>query len=405
MNKNIKKYFPQASRKGEVYLDSASTTLKVQSSIDRVSKFYLEEVSNVHRGLSHLSSQSTANYENVREKVAQFLSSQSSDEIVFTRSVTDGMNFLASVLADKIQPGDEILLTQMEHHSNYFPWMELAKKRRAKVRLIPITSTGELNLSQLDALLNEKTKILSLVHQSNAIGTVNPIESILKLTSTRDIISIVDAAQSVSTISIDVRQLGCDFLLFSGHKLFAPSGVGVIYGKKSSWKQLPPYQTGGGMIAKHDLSSIWADPPHKFEAGTPPIEGVLGLGASIDFLNEHISFNDVANFEKYLLEKTESFIRSLDGFRVIGTSPSRINTLSFVSENIHSDDLCTLLGEQNIAVRSGDHCCRPLMNFFNLPSGTVRVSFSIYNTEEDVSIFIKGLTKAVQLLKKNKKNL
>lgn len=400
MNSNIKKQFPQTSHcKDIVYLDSASTTLKLQVAIDRVQNFYLKETSNIHRGIHALSSEATSNYEKSRETVAHFLSAKHVDEIIFTKGVTDGINLLASCLEGNIQEGDEIVISEMEHHSNYLPWIMLAQKKRAHVKFIPVTPSGELDIENLDDILSPKVKILSLVHESNSLGTINPVEEIIKKASEKNIITIIDAAQSVSVVSIDVQKINCDFLLFSGHKLFSPSGVGVLYGKKSQLQKLPVYQTGGGMVADSE-KQIWSDIPHQFEAGTPPIEGVLGLAASIDYLNENISFEEVSVFEKSLLGQAESLLKKMNHIQIIGTSPTRLNILSFIVNGVHCDDVCQLLSAQNIAVRSGNHCCQPLMTKLSLPSGTIRASFSIYNTESDVEAFIKGVLKAMDILNK-----
>ena len=394
LNFDILPLFPQA-RLQSTYLDSASTTLKLQPSIDRVKKFYESEVSNVHRGLN---SRVTALYEKSRETVAQFISAQSASEIIFTKGTTDGINFLAHTLAPFLKEGDEIVISEMEHHSNYLPWKNLAQKLHLKIHYIPVTPEGELDHKSFEKLWNPRIRLLSLIHQSNSIGTINPVEKFISKAKENKAITIIDAAQSVSGMDIDVKKLNCDFLVFSGHKLFSPSGVGVLYGKKEWLDKLDPYQYGGGMVLD-TMSSQWAEAPHKFEAGTPNIEGALALGTTIEFLKQNLSFQDISIYEEFLLKQAQEKLQKIPNCRIVGTSPSRINILSFVLEGMHTDDVGYILGEQKVFVRTGHHCCQPLMDALDLKSGTIRASFSIYNTEEDVVNLEKGILKAIQILK------
>ena len=395
--KNILPLFPQANLQN-IYLDSASTTLKLQPSMDRVKKFYESEVSNVHRGLN---STVTALYEKSRETVAQFISARSAEEIIFTKGTTDGINFLAHTLSPFLKEGDEIVISEMEHHSNYLPWKNLAEKLHLKLHCIPVTPEGELDEKAFEELWNPRVKILSLIHQSNSIGTINPIKKFIDKAQENKAITIIDAAQSVSGMDINVTKLNCDFLVFSGHKLFSPSGVGVLYGKKEWLDQLEPYQYGGGMVL-NTMDNQWAEPPHKFEAGTPNIEGVLALSTTIEFLKQNLSFQDIALYEEFLLKQAQERLEKIPNCRIVGTSPSRINILSFILEGIHTDDIGYILGEQNIFVRTGHHCCQPLMDALKLKAGTIRASFSIYSTEEDVIALEKGILKAIDILKGNK---
>ena len=395
--KNILPLFPQANLQN-TYLDSASTTLKLQPSMDRVKKFYESEVSNVHRGLN---STVTALYEKSRETVAQFISARSAEEIIFTKGTTDGINFLAHTLSPFLKEGDEIVISEMEHHSNYLPWKNLAEKLHLKLHCIPVTPEGELNEKAFEELWSPRVKILSLIHQSNSIGTINPIKKFIDKAQENKAITIIDAAQSVSGMDINVTKLNCDFLVFSGHKLFSPSGVGVLYGKKEWLDQLEPYQYGGGMVL-NTMDNQWAEPPHKFEAGTPNIEGVLALSTTIEFLKQNLSFQDIALYEEFLLKQAQERLEKIPNCRIVGTSPSRINILSFILEGIHTDDIGYILGEQNIFVRTGHHCCQPLMDALKLKAGTIRASFSIYSTEEDVIALEKGILKAIDILKGNK---
>ncbi len=396
--KNIQSLFPQVTHHPEsTYLDSASTTLKLQPSIDRVRQFYEHEVSNVHRGLHSVV---TALYEKSRETIAQFISAQNVNEIVFTKSTTDGINLLAHVLTPFLKEGDEIVISEMEHHSNYLPWKNLAQKLHLKIHYIPVTAEGELDETAFEALWNPKIRLLSLIHQSNALGTINPVEKFIRKAKKNKTITIIDAAQSINNMNIDVQKLDCDFLVFSGHKLFSPSGVGILYGKKEWWDKLEPYQYGGGMVL-NTLDNTWATAPHKFEAGTPNIEGVLALAATIQFLKQNLSFQDIALYEEFLLKEAEQRLKKIPNCQIIGNSPSRINTLSFIFKGVHTDDIGYILGEQKIIIRTGHHCCQPLMNALSLQSGTVRASFSMYNTEEDVIKLEKGLLKAMDILRKN----
>ena len=394
--KEIAKYFPQAQT-DSIYLDSASTTLKLKPAIDRLQQFYTYEASNVHRGAYPLSNRITDLYEESRQTAAKFLSAEHPEEIVFTKSATEGINLLAHVLQPQLKEGDEILLTQMEHHSNFLPWQILAQKHRLKIKYLPVTSEGELDLSKLNQFLTSKVRIFSFVHQSNALGTLNPIQKLIQQARQAGAITIVDSAQSCSNQNINVKNLDCDFLVFSAHKLFSAFGVGVVYGKKRLWEQLEPYQTGGGMVLD-SVKKIWAKPPHCFEAGTPAIGGVLALSAVIKFLSQHISFEEIAKYEKHLIDLAESALVKIPQLKIIGTSPTRVNILSFIIEGLHSDDVALLMGRQKVAVRSGHHCCQPLMDQYNLKSGTVRASFSVYNKEEDILALKKALLKAIDIL-------
>ena len=394
--KNIQSLFPQVSNNSQsTYLDSASTTLKLQPSIDRVRQFYEHEVSNVHRGLH---TTVTTLYEESRETIAQFISAQSPDEIIFTKGTTDGMNLLAHALIPFLKKGDEIVISEMEHHSNYLPWKNIAQHLCLKIHYIPVTSEGELDQKAFERLWNPKIRLLSLIHQSNVLGTVNPLEGFILKAKENKAITIVDAAQSISTMDIDVQKLNCDFLVFSGHKLFSPSGIGILYGRKEWLKKMKPYQLGGGMVL-NSLDNVWVDAPYKFEAGTPNIEGALALATTMKFLKQNSSFKEIALYEEFLLQQAEKRLQQIPNCHIIGTSRSRINTLSFVLKDLHSDDIGHILGEQKIIVRTGHHCCQPLMNILNLKSGTIRVSFSVYNKEEDVIKLEKGILKTIKILR------
>ena len=401
--KELRKLFPQIrhfDRQGESYLDSASTTLKLQCVLDFLQDFYSKDVSNVHRGDHHLSLEVTQRYEEARETVARFLNARNSEEIIFTRGTTEGINFLALTLGECLREGDEICLTEMEHHSNLIPWQQLAKQRNLKIRFIPVTPEGQLDLSKLDEYLNDRTKIFSLIHISNALGTINPIKSLIEKAQAKGILTIVDAAQSVSVTELDVQKLGCDFLVFSGHKIFSPSGIGVLYGKKEKLLPLSPYHTGGGMITRVSLdSSEWADCPQKFEAGTPFIEGAIALAKTLSFIKESVDLNEIRAHEKNLLQVAEEELANIPGLRILGPTGKKANILSFVIDGLHSNDMSFIMTKEKVAVRAGHHCCMPLMEKLNLSSGTVRASFSVYNRSEDVQALKRSVQKAVSLLR------
>ena len=400
--KNLRDHFPQIAfmaQQGESYLDSASTSLKMDLAIETLKKFYETSVSNVHRGEHHLSLKVTEQYEKARAVTADFIGAKE-DEIVFTRNTTEGLNFLAESLSGFLKEGDEILITEMEHHSNFLPWQNLARRLNLKLQIAPVTDQAELDLPAFEKLLNSKTKILSLTHISNVTGIVNPLNKIIPLARKTPAYIIVDSAQSVSCLPLNVKEMDCDFLVFSGHKIFSPSGIGALYGKKSLLEKLPPYQRGGGTIFKVTKTDTeWAESPYRFEAGTPFIEGALALAKVLSFLKEEVDFKEVLKWEKELVSQAEGSLSEVEGIRFIGSKNNRSNILSFVIEGIHSSDLAFILTKQKVALRAGHHCCMPLMQRLNLKSGTARASFSVYNREEDITALKKGLKKALSLLR------
>ena len=404
--KELRKLFPQISfldQHKESYLDSSSTSLKLKCVIDTLVRFYNEEVSNVHRGDHQLSLQATQKYEQSRQIVSEFLNSPSSEDIIFVRNTTEGINFLAQSLGENLKEGDEILITEMEHHSNFLPWHELSKKKNIKIKIIPVNQNAELDLNALDSLLTSSVKIMSMTHISNATGIINPVEELIKKCKEKNIISIIDAAQSVNVLDVDVQKLACDFLVFSGHKIFAPSGIGVIYGRKELLSSLNPYQTGGGTIFKVSLhhETDWADIPQRFEAGTPFIEGAIALASSLSFLKSNVSFKEVFQFEHSLLKKAEEELSSIPHLKIIGDLQKRSNIVSFFVEGLHSSDLSFIMNKEKVAVRAGHHCCMPIMEKLNLPSGLVRASFSVYSQEEDIKRLKKSVLKAIDILSKS----
>jgi cysteine desulfurase/selenocysteine lyase len=391
----LRQDFPILSRmirgKQLVYLDNASTSQKPQSVIDRVSQFYAEENANIHRGVHYLSERATAAYDEVREKTARFLNARTSREVIFTRGTTESINLVAQSYGRTfLRPGDEILITAMEHHSNIVPWQLACEQTGAVLRAAPITDTGELDFPAFEDLINDRTRLVAVVHLSNALGTVNPVKRIVQQAHEREIPVLVDAAQSAPHLPLDVQDLGCDFLAFSGHKLFGPTGVGVLYGRESLLQRMPPYQGGGDMIASVTLErSTWAQLPAKFEAGTPMIAEVMGLGAALDYFGR-LPAGLVSAWEQQLLIYATEQINSVPGVQLIGTARNKASILGFVMDGVHPHDIGTVLNEDGVAIRAGHHCAQPVMKHFGIPA-TARASFAFYNTVSEVDTLIQGL--------------
>jgi len=380
-----------------VYFDNAATTQKPQSVIDAICDYYQHSNANVHRASHTLSNRSTQLFESSRDKVAAFLNAQRSEEIIWTKGTTEGINLLANVFAEQLTVGDEIIISALEHHANIVPWQLLATKTGAVIRIVPLTSEQTLDMQAFQRLLNVKTKIVSIAHVSNALGIINPIKDIIQLAHQQGAKVIIDGAQAVAHLAVDVQQLDCDFYLFSGHKLFAPTGVGVLYGKYDLLNELPVWQGGGEMIKSVSFEkTIYNELPFKFEAGTPNISGVIGLGAAIDFVN-HLDRNVCEEYEKKLLDYTENALNQIAEVTVFAKGIAKSGAISFIVNGEHSADVAMLLNAQGIAVRSGAHCAMPLMQHINC-RGTVRVSFSVYNTLEEANAFISSLNKVIELL-------
>jgi cysteine desulfurase/selenocysteine lyase len=403
---NIRKSFPifySAHHQNLVYLDNASTTQKPDLVLNSIQQFYKEVNANVHRGLYTLGQKSTEAYEGSREKIANFISAEDSSSIIFTKGTTEAINLVASAWGDSnLNEGDEILISEMEHHSNIVPWQLLAKRKKADLRAIPLTVDHKLDLDSLDFLLTERTKIVALTHQSNVTGVVNPIAAISKKLQNTNAVFLVDGAQSVAHLPIDINTLGCDFFTFSGHKMYGPTGVGVLCAKKNVLDKMEPYQGGGEMIDKVTLQdSTWNEPPWKFEAGTPNIAQVVGLGSSVDFINE-IGLYDI---EKNLTQLTQFALEKMNeisGIHLFHSGNSSENVISFTVEGIHPQDLAMFMNEDDIAFRVGHHCAQPLMKHFGV-SATARISFAVYNTREDIKTFIQSLKNTMEILGKNPK--
>jgi cysteine desulfurase/selenocysteine lyase len=359
--------------------------------LDAMQRFYETSYANVHRGVYELSERATQAFEGVRARVARFIGAAEAREIVFVRGTTEAINLVAFGLArTTLGPGDEVLITAMEHHSNIVPWQMVCAERGSKLRVIGIDDRGDLQLPELDKLLGPRTKLLALTHVSNALGTVNPVREIVKLAHERGVPVLLDGAQAVPHQRVDVRELGCDFYAFSSHKLFGPTGVGVLYGRAERLEALPPYQGGGDMILSVRFEeSTYQGIPYKFEAGTPDIAGVIGLGAAIDYVSQ-IGFDAIAAHEHELLDYANESLARVPGLRLIGTAREKAALISFVLEGIHAHDVGTILDQHGIAVRTGHHCAQPVMERYGIPA-TVRASFALYNTRADVDALLRGL--------------
>jgi cysteine desulfurase / selenocysteine lyase len=374
-----------------VYLDNAATSQKPRRVIDAVSRFYASENANIHRGVHYLSEQATVAYDVVRGRVARLINAAMPSEIVFTRGTTEGINLVAQSWArGRLHSGDEILITEMEHHSNIVPWHLVASQTGAVVRAVPVTEAGELDLTAFDRLLTDRTRILALTHVSNALGTINPVRWMVARARERDIVTVVDGAQSVPHLPIDVQSLGCDFFAFSGHKVLGPTGVGVLYGRAERLEAMPPWQGGGDMIETVTLErSTFAPPPARFEAGTPMIAEVIGLGAAMEYLEE-VGHAGIGAWEEELLGYATERVRELEGVRLIGTAREKAAVLSFVVEGVHPHDVGAVLDDDGIAIRAGHHCAQPLMRRFSVPA-TARASFAFYNTRDEVDALVRSL--------------
>jgi cysteine desulfurase/selenocysteine lyase len=374
-----------------VYLDNAATTQKPQAVLDALMRYYVEENSNVHRGVHSLSGRATDSYEAARETARRFLNAADPNEIVFVRGTTEGINLVAQSFGrTHVGAGDEIVISEMEHHSNIVPWQLLCEEKRARLRVIRVTDEGELLLDEYERLLTDRTKIVAIAHVSNVLGTVNPLTDIIRLAKARGITVVVDGAQAVAHMPVDVQALGCDFYVFSGHKIFGPTGIGVLHGRKRLLESMPVYQGGGGMIGRVTFErTTFADLPYKFEAGTPHIAGAIGLAAALDYLTG-IGLDRVAVYEDELLKYAASALSTVPNLRVTGTAAAKASVLSFVLGEIHPHDVGTILDREGVAVRAGHHCCQPLMARLGVPA-TARASLALYNTREDVDALVAAL--------------
>jgi cysteine desulfurase/selenocysteine lyase len=375
-----------------VYLDNAATTQKPQAVVDRLTRYYAEENANIHRAVHWLSERATEAYEEARASVARFLNASDPREIVFVRGTTEAINLVAQTYGRAhLSPGDEIVISEMEHHSNIVPWQMLCTERGARLRVVPITDSGEMDLDAYSAMLNERTRLVSIVHVSNALGTINPVKDIVRIARDRGIPVLVDGAQAVAHLPVDVQDLGCAFYTFSGHKLFGPTGIGVLYGLSSLLDAMPPYQGGGEMISSVTFErTLYKAVPFRFEAGTPHIAGALGLAVAIAYL-AGMDREAVAVHEREVLAYATGALSSVDGLEIVGTARQKTGILSFTLDGVHPHDVGTMLDHHSVAIRAGHHCCQPLMDRMGVPA-TARASFALYNSRADVDALVSALS-------------
>jgi len=400
--KRLREDFPilhQTVRDGRplVYLDNAATTQKPRAVIDAIRRYYERDNANIHRGVHELSERATAAYEGARALVQRFIGASSPREIIFTRGTTEAINLVAQSFArPRVRPGDEILISTMEHHSNIVPWQMLCEQTGAVLRVVPIDDRGDLVMDELAARLSERTRLLALVHVSNALGTVNPVREIVALAHERGVPVLLDGAQAVAHARVDVRDLGCDFYAFSGHKLYGPTGIGVLYGRSELLEAMPPWQGGGDMIASVTFEkTTYNTLPYKFEAGTPHIAGGIGLGAAIEYVNA-VGLDAIAAYEAELLDYATRGVSSVPGVRLIGTARRKSGVVSFVVNGVHAHDVGTILDQEGVAIRTGHHCAQPVMERFGVPA-TARASLALYNTRDDVDALVAALRKVAEV--------
>jgi len=381
------------------YLDNAATTQKPQVVIDSLEKYYSSMNSNIHRGVHYLSGVATDAFENARFTVKNFINASSEKEIIFTRGTTESINLVAHSFGKmSIKEGDEIIISHMEHHSNIVPWQIIAADKKAKIKIIPVTDEGELIIEEFEKQITERTKIVSVVYVSNSLGTINPVEKIIEIAHSRNIPVLLDGAQAVNHLPIDVQKLDCDFLAFSGHKLYGPTGIGVLYGKREHLESMPPFMGGGDMIAKVTFEkTTYNELPFKFEAGTSNIADAIGLDSAIEYVS-NIGLDVIKNYEKEVLDYATELLQTIEGLRIIGQARNKCSVLSFVFNDIHPHDVGTLLDFEGIAIRTGHHCTQPLMDRYNIPA-TSRASFALYNTKEEVNILMSGLKKVIEVFR------
>ncbi|NLX12389.1 MAG: cysteine desulfurase [Phycisphaerales bacterium] len=381
-----------------VYLDNAATTQKPRQVIEAVARYYNEDNANVHRGVHTLSMRATESYENARRTVQRFIGAEHPEEIIFTRGATEAINLVAQAYArPRLRSGDEILISAMEHHSNIVPWQMVCEQTGARLRVIPINDAGELLMDEYASLITPRTRLVAVVHLSNALGTINPLKRIIELAHARNVPVLVDAAQSAAHLPIEVNELDCDFLAFSGHKLYGPTGIGVLYGRKEILAEMPPYQGGGDMILSVRFErTIYNELPYKFEAGTPNIAGAVGLAAAIDYI-ERIGRENIAAYENRLLDEAIRKLSDIRELKFIGTAAERAAVLSFILEDIHPHDIGTILDGEGIAIRTGHHCAQPVMERLSVPA-TARASLAFYNTTEEIDVLVQGIRRVLKVL-------
>ena len=393
----IRQDFPGLNQKAYglplIYLDNAATTQKPQAVIDAVSSFYREDCSNVHRGVHLLSDRATKKFEDARLKVSRFINAPSEKEIVFVRGTTEAINLVAQTYGrQNVGRGDEVIISAMEHHSNIVPWQLLCEEKNAVLRVVPMDRRGEFQFEKYEQLLNARTKLVAITHVSNALGSVNPVRDIIALAHQKGVPVLLDGAQAVQHMPVDVQQLDCDFYSLSGHKIYGPTGIGVLYGKANLLESMPPWQGGGDMISSVTFEkTLFNKPPYKFEAGTPDIAGAIGLGAAVEYLQK-LGLEGIERHERDLLAYATEALSSLPGVTIIGTARHKAAVLSFTLDSVHPHDIGTILDQQGIAIRTGHHCAQPVMDFFGVPA-TARASLGLYNTREDIDSLVAGINK------------
>ena len=387
----------QVHGKPLVYLDNAATSQKPQSVLDALNRYYTTENSNIHRGIHYLSEQATADYEESRSKIRRLVNASDDREIIFVRGTTEGINLVAgSYGRANVGEGDEVIISAMEHHSNIVPWQILCQERGAHLRVVPMNDDGELLVDEYERLLGPRTRLVSMVHVSNSLGTINPIRRVIEMAHSRGVPVLVDGAQSAPHMNVDVQDLDCDFFAFSGHKLYGPTGIGVLYGKADLLESMPPYQGGGDMIKSVSFEkTTYNSLPYKFEAGTPNIAGTIGLGAAVDYVSS-IGLENIESYEHELLEYGTKALSSISGLRLIGTARKKAGILSFVLDGVHPHDIGTILDSEGIAVRTGHHCTQPVMERFGIPA-TARASLAFYNTRDEIDALVKGIDKVMEV--------
>lgn len=399
--REIRQDFPalrqQVYGKNLIYFDNGATSQKPQMVLDAINQYYSMDNANIHRGVHHLSQKATSEYEEARETVRRFINAPKKEEIIFTKGTTDGINLVASSFGELLQAGDEIIISAMEHHSNIVPWQMLAERKKLVLKVIPINKRGELLLEEYQNMLSSKTKLVAITHISNSLGTINPLDKIIDVAHAVGAKVLIDGAQSIQHTKVDVQAMNCDFFVFSGHKVFGPTGIGVLYGKEAILDEMPPYQGGGDMISKVTFErTTYNELPFKFEAGTPHIAGGICLGTALNYLNQFDS-KELEEYERDLTEYAQEMLETFENITLIGTAKNKTSVVSFHVQGIHPFDIGTLLDKQGIAVRTGHHCTQPLMDFYQIP-GTVRASFAFYNTREEIDQFIAAVEKSISML-------
>lgn len=399
--RDIRQDFPalrqQVYGKNLIYFDNGATSQKPQMVLDAINQYYSKDNANIHRGVHHLSQKATNEYEEAREIIRRFINAEKKEEIIFTKGTTDGINLVAHSFGELLSAGDEIMISAMEHHSNIVPWQMLAERKKLVLKVIPINKRGELIMEDFQNMLSSKTKLVAVTHISNSLGTINPVEQIIEAAHAVGAKVLIDGAQSVQHTKVDVVAMNCDFFVFSGHKVFGPTGIGVLYGKEALLDEMPPYQGGGDMISKVTFErTTYNELPFKFEAGTPHIAGGICLGTALNYL-EQFNPNELEAYERDLTEYAQEMLETFENIRLIGTAKNKTSVVSFAVDGIHPFDIGTLLDKQGIAVRTGHHCTQPLMDFYQIP-GTVRASFAFYNTREEIDQFIAAVEKSISML-------